>query len=465
MSQTSRPVKGTGPWTFNNTIFGSNNNDTWSKAVAGGQNGETIHAIWGENVISSLGIQGNIYYSRSTDGGDTYPVLRQIISLIDTSNYTGFGSDNYSIDVNGNTEPLHTGSPFTDVGLLKSIDGGDTWTKTIVQYLPFPFISNSTLTDLDGDGIADTVLTNSGDAHVLIDNNGMCHVWFSAYRLTGDGTHLFTFPGTDGLFYWNESMATDDYVLIAAAEDFNGNGQLDVPLSGFCTVPWGMYGGGLTQMPSAGIDASGTLYVTYQTVVEEPAGDTAFYHQLFRHVFMITSADNGLTWTYPLDIVPSVAQGGNGEYQEAVYASMARTVDANACVLYQRDPYPGNALAMIGSCDNSNNMGNFSDIIFAEVEAATVRVNTVNSENVAVSQNYPNPANGLTSIDINLKKGASVELEVIDILGNVVYTNSRSNAPAGKHTIQINTASWAPGIYAYTVRTGSQQVTKSLIIQ
>ncbi|MCC7233341.1 MAG: T9SS type A sorting domain-containing protein [Bacteroidia bacterium] len=468
MTQTTRPSKGTGAWAFNDTIFGTANNDTWPKAIAGGANGETIHAIWqGSGTAGTLtnGQDGPLYYSRSTDGGVTYPVMKRIIDLVDSTQYYGFGADAYSIDVKGNTVAIVYCDFTTDVGLLKSTDGGDNWTKTIIQTFPIPLMTPTTLSDTNSDGIADTLLSNSGDAHVLIDNNGLCHVWFGANRVIGDGTGVFYFPGTDGLFYWNETMPTDGYVLIAGAQDYNGNGVLDIPQDPTCTFPWGNYRGGLTQMPCAGIDGAGTLYVTYQTVVEAPGADTALYHQMHRHIFMITSSDNGFTWTYPFDIVPSAAQGGDGENQEAVFACIARNVDANAYVLYQRDFAPGHALAAAGSCDLANNLGNPSDIVFAEVEAATVKVNTVPFDNIAVSQNYPNPAHGTTSIDINLKKGSGINIEIVDVLGRTVYSKVLSNASAGKHTLYIDTSNWSNGLYSYTVRTEGASVSKSMLVQ
>ena len=468
MTQTTRPTKGTGAWTYDATIFGTTNNDTWPKAIAGGQNGETIHTIWqGSGVLGATvnGQDGPLYYSRSTDGGQTYPVLKRIIDLVDSTQYYGFGGDAYSVDVKDNTVAIVYSDFTTDVGLLKSTDGGDTWTKTIIQTFPIPLMTPTTLSDIDGDGIADTLDSNAGDAHVLIDNNGLCHVWFGANRIIGDGTGVFYFPGTDGLFYWNETMPTDGYVLIAAAQDYNGNDSIDIPQDATCTFPWGNYRGGLTQMPSAGIDAAGTIYLTYQSVVEAPGADTAFYHQMHRHVFMITSSDNGFTWTYPFDVVPSTAQGGDGEFQEAVFACMARHVDANAYLIYQRDPYPGHSLATAGSCDLANNLGNPSDIVFTEVEAATVKVNSVNNSILSVSQNYPNPVQGITSIDINLKKGSDISIQIVDVLGKTVYSDKLSNALAGKHTLHINTAGWSSGIYSYVVRTFSGSVSKSMIVR
>lgn len=184
---------------------------------------------------------------------------------------------------------------------------------------------NGQTSDTNSDGIPDTLLATGGDAAVLIDENDLCHVVFSDVRWMSDGATAGSysyFPGTDGLEYWNENMATGGYVFIAAAEDFNGNGVLDVPEDQTCSFQWGNYGGGITGLPSLGLGDNNTIYLSYQTINE--LADTAQYHQAHRHVYIMTSPDHGQTWTYPYNIVPTIAQGGDGENQEAVFAALPK---------------------------------------------------------------------------------------------------------------------------------------------
>jgi hypothetical protein len=299
-------------------------------------------------------------------------------------------------------------------------------------------------------------------------------MWFSDYRwycdLSTPGSFNY-FPSTDGMFYWNENMAAPGgYVLMAVAEDLNGNGVIDVPLDETCSgdavgsLGWGNYRGGITQMPSSGIDASGRLYLTYQTIDEN--ADTTFYHQAHRHVYMTTlDAPYTGNWTYPFDIVPTIAMGGDGENQEAVFACLAKKVDADACVLYQRDNAPGHALATAGTCDQVNNLGNASDIIFARVESATVAVNNIDKNDVFVSQNYPNPSTNQTFINVVLKKASDVTITVTDMLGKTVYSEVKSGLTAGTHTVNFNTANWTSGVYSYTVIASGQKATRQMIVR
>ncbi|REJ82457.1 MAG: T9SS C-terminal target domain-containing protein [Bacteroidetes bacterium] len=470
-----RQNKGTGVWNqLVNALGTGTNNDTWSKATA---SGETVHAIWqGAGVVDPPvrveGQLGPIYYSRSNDGGVTWPVLRTVIPLIDSTQFDGFGGDNYGIDSRGNTVAIVFSDITTGVGILKSTDGGVTWNRTMVQTFPIPLFDPYTMiTDIDMDGVVDTIDTNSGDGHVLIDRNGMCHVWFSKYRMYRDSSATagsFTyFPGQDGLYYWNETMATDAFVIIAEAQDFNGNGFLDVPATtsdgGLCSMAWGNYRGTITGMPSAGVDANNVIYVSYQTIDER--ADTTLFHQAHRHVFVIASYDNGQTWSYPTDIVLSQAQGGDGEFQECAFASMAKDVDNNVYILYQRDGAPGHGLNTTG-CDPSNNLGNPSDIVFTKLEAAPLRANNkVDNNGVAVSQNYPNPSNGYTTFNVNLRNSGSIDVKVTDVLGKTVYSEMRNNALIGMNTFNLNTTEWNAGVYFYTVEANGAKYTKQLIVR
>ncbi|MFM8431689.1 MAG: T9SS type A sorting domain-containing protein, partial [Bacteroidota bacterium] len=315
------------------------------------------------------------------------------------------------------------------------------------------------------------VLTNGEDQKVLIDNNGMCHLFWSAMRITNDDStddSYSYYPYTDAIFYWNETMATDSFVIIAQSPDMNGDGELNLPsgsnANNPCNLLTGYYGGtGISGMPSAGIDANGTMYVAFQSVCE--GCDTTTYtvdaNQARRHVYLIYSADGGNTWSSPEDIVPTSAQGGAGETQEAVFATIARKVDNNIYVLYQRDTQPGNSLYTAGSCDQINNAGaGTSDIVLAKIPTnSLVGINNPSKADFTVSQNYPNPASAYTNIDITMEKAGSVTLNITDILGKTIYSENFNNFSAGRNTITVNTQNFASGLYNYSIITKDAKVT------
>lgn len=463
-----RATKGTGAWTaMPNALGTGTNNDTWAKFAV---SGEDVHAIWqgsGTTGTPTNGQDGPLYYNHSSDGGQTWPTLHQLIPQIDSNYYAGFGGDDYAIDARGNTIAIVCGGAATDIVLLKSTDNGVTWTKTIILQFPIPFFSYDTMfTYIDADNVVDTMTSGCGDAKVIIDNNNMCHVVYGAFRWYRDSTtaagYYSPLWGTDGLMYWNETMGTDAAFSFAESQDFNNNGVIDVPADTTCSLPWGNYRGGVTGMPSLGIDAAGTIYVSYQALAENT--DTAVWHQMHRHIYVTATPDNGNTWAYPIDIVPMAAAGGDGEFQEAAFAAMARTVDANAYIIYQRDNAPGTSLATAGTCDQINNNLNSSDIVFASVEAQTlVGMVKAQANDVFVGQNYPNPVNGLTNINISLKKASTINMEVTDLVGKVVYSQEFT-AQSGSNTVTLKTNNWQAGVYFYTVTVDGQKVTKQMVI-
>lgn len=467
-----RATKGTGAWTAMSTALGTgNNDDTWSKMAV---SGEDVHAIWqgtGTTGTPLYGQDGPMLYSHSSDGGQTWPTLRQRFPLIDSAFYAGFGGDDYAIDVSGQNVAIVFGGTSTDLGLLKSTDGGQSWTKTIILTFPIPFFSFDTMfTYLDGDAVVDTMTSTPGDAAVIIDSQGMAHIVYSEFRWFRDSTTAAGFYsplwGTDGLSYWNESMpAGNGGVHFMETIDMNNDGNLAITEDTTCSLPWGNYRGGVTEMPSLGITSNDAIYCSFMALAEYPAADTTIWKQTHRHIFMTCKAAGSNSWMYPLDIIPSQAVGGDGEFQEGAFPSMARKVDDFAYVVYQRDAAPGTSLATAGTCDQINNNLNPSDIVFAKVDAVTLMgVSKINNNDVFVGQNFPNPVNGTTTFNVSLKKASSILVEVTDVVGKVIYTETIAAGVAGSQTITLNTNNWQSGVYFYSVTAGAQKVTKQMIV-
>ncbi len=471
MTMTYRAAKGTGAWNATSKPWGTSTTDTWPKAVSGGNN--MAYAIFqGAGVttppVPVWGQQGPLFFSKSTDGGVTWSA-KDTIPGTGAGFYMGFGGDEYAIDARGNTVAIVLGSTITDLMLLKSTDAGATWTKTIIYRCPISMFntSNGSISDTNSDGIADTIMSHGGDQAIIIDENDSCHVFFSDVRWMSDGATAGSysyFPGTDGLEYWNESMGEGGYQFLTSAEDFNGNNLLDVPADQTCTFQWGNYGGGITGIPSAGIDANGTIYLSYQTINE--LADTATYHQAHRHVYIMTSPDKGATWTYPYNIVPMIASGGDGENEEAVFAALPKRVGNVLSVLYQRDVAPGHALAAAGTCDDDNNSGNSSNIIFAQYDIANiVGVKGIASNDLFITQAYPNPTSGMTYFNVTTKSNDDMTITVTDLLGKVVHSELKANVASGVTTVSLNTANWNSGMYTYNVISGGKSATGKLIVQ
>ena len=82
----------------------------------------------------------------------------------------------------------------------------------------------------------------------------------------------------------------------------------------------------------------------------------------------------------------------------------------------------------------------------------------------SLKQNYPNPFNPSTTISYSIKERGIVTLKVFDILGNEVKTLVNEEKDAGNYKIEFNAASFASGIYFYSLQSGGFLSTKKMIL-
>ena len=78
---------------------------------------------------------------------------------------------------------------------------------------------------------------------------------------------------------------------------------------------------------------------------------------------------------------------------------------------------------------------------------------------------FPNPAAESTRIQYRLDQVADVALEVRDITGKVVNQIVRGTQPAGYHSITLDVANMASGVYTYTLNVNDARSTQRLIIK
>ena len=97
----------------------------------------------------------------------------------------------------------------------------------------------------------------------------------------------------------------------------------------------------------------------------------------------------------------------------------------------------------------------------------TKNTNSINSQNTidfSVSQNYPNPAKDNTTITYRLTKANNVSLDIYDNIGKKVMSINENKKLAGKHSININTSNLESGIYTYTLTVGDKSQTKKMSV-
>ena len=83
---------------------------------------------------------------------------------------------------------------------------------------------------------------------------------------------------------------------------------------------------------------------------------------------------------------------------------------------------------------------------------------------ISMEQNIPNPANDNTIIRYRVPSDGEVSFKIYSVNGQILY-NKAENALFGDNQIEINTASFAAGVYFYTMEFEGQRITKRMSIK
>jgi len=77
---------------------------------------------------------------------------------------------------------------------------------------------------------------------------------------------------------------------------------------------------------------------------------------------------------------------------------------------------------------------------------------------------YPNPANKTATVALSLKENASVTMEVVNAVGQVVYTTPAQNRNSGVSMSTIDVSNFAAGQYFVKISVGTEIMTKQLTV-
>jgi hypothetical protein len=83
----------------------------------------------------------------------------------------------------------------------------------------------------------------------------------------------------------------------------------------------------------------------------------------------------------------------------------------------------------------------------------------------SVSQNYPNPFNKTSTVMVNLAESSNLSLVVTNMIGQTVMQMDRGQVNAGSYTFDIDANQLQKGIYFYSVIAGKEKVTNKMIIE
>ena len=465
----TRATRGTGAWTeqFIDAPTGAAGM-LWPRMVTNGPDHTNIHIICltsptGNGGTTYNGMDGALLYIRSTDGGATWTDWQQLDGMT-TNEYISFTADIYAwAQPIGNTLAFTVGDSWQDQFLMKSMDNGDTWTKTIIWPCPYNFWAG-------GDSVP-RFYCPDGTMAVALDQGGTAHVTFGLQIGSGDvNGGKYWVPYTDGLIYWNEnqpqitSLEWDSVIannqLIGWVKDTN----VFYPPTG---VKLAHYYCSMTSNPGIVIDEGDNMFVIWSGVLPLLDPDNFYLRHIYERTALI-HPDGSVMWQDSLTDITSDFLQYN--WTECYYPDIAQNSDDNIYVVFQADDLAGSYVKGVNISGYSGQTS-VTDNNFIVVKRAKtdLYVGTDNKKDTKplfdVAQNSPNPVNGLTNVNFNIQKPGNVLLEVTNLAGQKVISMEKSNLTAGTYRFTIDGSQLASGLYFYTVKFNNESITKKMIIE
>ena len=342
----SRQEKGTGEW---DESYFTGTGQKHPDIVTTGTNHSVINLLYlspdgSFNGTNAQPARGAIKYARSGDGGQTWDIDMEVPGL-GSAEYLGFTIGSYSwAEPQNGVLAFVAGDYLTDLILMKSIDGGETWQKTIIWEHPYPMFEIFTFE-------SDTFYCNDGGISVALDSDGDANVSFTLSRVYSTIVQdtIWYDPEIGGVVYWNEerdifsnninalnpyghpeSELEEDYSLIGWPQDIDNNGEIDLgenygvyPTPGLCT------------MPQIVLNSYNQIVVLFSLANENIGGET----NSFRHIWARNSGNSGDSWGDFLDLNQDLIY----IFSECIYPSVLQQyIDLEYIYLsFQKDGQPG----------------------------------------------------------------------------------------------------------------------------
>jgi hypothetical protein len=429
----ARTAIGTGNWVNSVVPNPSEFSMFWPRATSGGADGNSIHMICLSDPNAGAytnGMTGALLYHRSTDGGANWDLTEVLLpGEENTSLVDGFSADTYAIHARGNKIAIATFGDLQDSYIWISDDNGSTWTRSTIWDFPIDNYTIDVGTDVELDGVQDTVLSTDGAGAVFIDASGTAHAAFGTMFYTDDlgviDSVYSYFPLAGSIVYWNEGMTdpANDVLEIGFSIDLDP----EVPAS---ITEVGQYGNsGVASHPQLAEAADGTIFCSYQAVNE------AYYNgtEYLRHIYAVKSDDGGANWSEPSDITPDIEEDG----YEYVYASMAPDAYGDKIhLIVQRDYEPGIHVQPEDAADPITD----NDQIYVCVTLDLVSVEENSLTQTALNV-FPNPATA--QLNIQLPSNEAGVIRVFNANGQLVRSLNNFN----NGLVQMNIADLANGVY------------------
>jgi hypothetical protein len=427
----------------------------WPAMVTNGTDHNTIHLLARTYGTIYMEQDGALVYSRSTDGGVSWDIQNHFFDELGPDYFVNIDADGYAwAQPHGNTIAFSVGCDAGPACIMKSTDNGDNWEFIEVYEAPFyPPPGGATLSYGAGDGTQAVALDSEDNVHLVYGR--MRYVY-------NDAGELQYYPATEGLIYWNETMPVLDSTIIStytldfleAAGNLIGR-IVDPGMSGIMEFP--SYYASLTSHPQLIIDQSNRIFALWSGAA--PGYNNGVWN--YRHIYGNSSNDNGLTWNGIVDLTGGLLY----TYSECIFPSLAPFIyDNQFHFQFQNDGQPG---IFVYTTQQEAPSENYITYMSMETSYLTnIKDNKKTaSDQLEVSQNYPNPFSTETMINISMANAGNVTFMVSDITGRTVHNEDFGMVTRDSFRIKFGSNNLPSGIYYFTISTDSETFTGKMMIR
>lgn len=455
-----RATKGTGPWT-NSYLAGPSQvpNLLWPRMITSGENNEIIHVIaltapTANGGVVYQGLDGALLYSRSTDGGQTWNPQNALLTGITAQDLLRVRADTYAWAAPfGNTIAFLVGDGYGDGIVMKSDDAGLSWEKMLYYESIDKFMDGNTTYPIHGG-------TDSYQ-HAVIDDQGRVHVAVGR-QIHRAEAGLFYYPYSNGLLYWNETMAPLDTTKVASGiTDVSGVAPgyllaelIETATDTLSSLLTPNYYASLTSMPQLVFDyEKKILYAFYSAITPGYVNNDG---QNYRHIWMRFSEDYGQTWSPHTDLHNDIFH----LFTECVYPSASSTVNNKVHLIYQSDNFIGGSNRPTppahGHVDN--------DIVYLTIDRIITGANEKPASVLSIDKVYPNPARNEAFVTIRVDKPLTARISLVNLVGQEVQSTNQDFNYIGTHRAALDLSRIDRGVYFVRVANGNQIVTQKIIV-
>ena len=388
-----------------------------------------------------------------------------------------FGDDGMTgyIALITNQDANNTNYPDTTfyMQVMKTIDGGQTWSCPID-------LDIRTCLDAAMIGQGVDVYASSWDLDIVVDKNNNPHIVNTIVPKAGPGSVFLQYAyGTYGIFdfYSEDQGTTYKAQLVAHPETYSGQfgtagvDQITEFLRPFISRTW---------------DGS-ILYIGW---FDTDTATFGIFENLQPDLHMVGYNVDSHKWTSDLSVLSAVGPGEN--ITAGSNADGACTFGEGPYYLKEGGPAPSCPVTYMVIGNSGVDVSLPVDFFYVDCAAPTgdyiydgnalpvtthfysplcidgsgvvLSVEDLTSE-LLVSSNYPNPFTGKTSVDVTLSKAGDVTVEISNIVGQTLASTTYQNLHSGKNTLTLDGSALSHGLYFFTVKAGSNSVTRTMTVE